>query len=178
MLVAESLANRFLDITFLVVQSLTTFPHLSPAAATSFSPPGCKATEKILSGTTWDLGWVLAQEILHLQITLATLSELMERLERSPLPEEEVVRTGSVARDARKVEELDAPHSCRERGCSGISQPSLSPFAICRPRLEGDLVEALGVSFGRLFGLWIFLGLTSTESTPGLYLYRIMLTIV
>ena len=57
MLVAESLANRFLDITFLLVQSLTTFPHLSPAAATSFSPPGWKATEKILSGTTWDLGW-------------------------------------------------------------------------------------------------------------------------
>ena len=98
----------------------------------------------------------------------------MERLERSPLPEEEVVTTGSVVRDARKVEELDAPHSSRERGCSGISQPSLSPFAICSPRLEGDFVGALGVSFGRLVGLWIFLGFTSTESTPGLYLYNMM----
>ena len=105
--------------------------------------------------------------------TLATLSELMERLERSPFAEEEVVITG-LARDARKLVELDAPHSSSERGCSGISQPSLSPFAICRPRLEGDFVGALGVSFERLFGLWIFLGLTSTESTPGLYLFNMM----
>ena len=170
MLVVESLANRFLEITFLVVESLTTFPHLSPAAATSFSPPGCKATEKILSGTTWDLGGFFSVRSILQTITLATRSELMESLERSPLAEEEVVRTGSAAREVRKVEELDAPHSSRERGCSGISQPSLSPFAICRPRLEGDFVGARGVSFGRLFGLWIFLGLTSTESTPGLYL--------
>ena len=56
MLVVESLANRFLEMKLLVVEILKTFPHLSPAAATSFSPPGCKATEKILSGTTWDLG--------------------------------------------------------------------------------------------------------------------------
>ena len=55
MLVVESLTKRFLEITLLVVEILKTFPHLSPAAATSFSPPGCKATEKILSGTTWEV---------------------------------------------------------------------------------------------------------------------------
>ena len=111
-----------------VAKSLTTFPHLSPAAATSFSPPGWKATEKTLSGTTWDLGGFFSVRPILQTITLATRSELMESLERSPL--EEVVTTGSLARDVRKVEELDAPHSSRERGCSGISQPSLSPFAI------------------------------------------------
>ena len=96
--------------------------------------------------------------------------------ERSPFAEEEVVITG-LARDARKLEELDAPHSSKERGCNGISQPSLSPFAICSPRLEGVLVGTLGVSVGKLVGLLIFFGFTSTESTPGLYLYNMMLTL-
>ena len=100
----------------------------------------------------------------------------MERLERSPFAEEESLITG-LARDARKVEELDAPHSSKERGCSGISQPSLSPFAICSPRLEGVLVGSLGVSVGKLVGLLIFFGFTSTESTPGLYLYNMMLAL-
>ena len=101
----------------LVVESLTTFPHLSPAAATSFSPPGCKATEKILSGTTWDLAWGFGPRNPPFAITFATLSGVMERLERSPLAE--VVTTGSVARDASKQAELEAPHSSKERGCNG-----------------------------------------------------------